>query len=104
MDAEAHEQGDSVQVRPVRLPAPPWATRRKFNQGESMKELLRAASHEIQSLRRRNELLEAQMGVVEIFRTALLGPATQRGMAPDVVWALEKEIKKLDEAAPPSSV
>lgn len=62
-----------------------------------MKDLLQSASHEIQSLRRRNELLEAQMGVVEIFRAALMGPPRPMGASPDVVWALEKKIKELGE-------
>lgn len=62
-----------------------------------MKDLLKQASLEIQQLRRRNEILEAQMGVVEVFRAALMGPPRPSGASPDVVWALEKKIQELNE-------
>lgn len=61
-----------------------------------MKHLLEEAASEIESLRRRNELLEAQMAVVEVFRVALMGPPRPMGASPDVVWALRKKAKELD--------
>lgn len=64
-----------------------------------MKHLLENAAQEIESLRRRNELLEAQMGVVEVFRVALMGPPRPIGASPDVVWALRKAAKELDQPA-----
>ena len=61
-----------------------------------MKHLLQDAANEIESLRRRNELLEAQIGVVEVFRAALMGQPRERGASPDVVWALRKKITELE--------
>ena len=63
-----------------------------------MKELLIEARQEILDLRRRNEILSAQMGVVEIFAAALGLKRSEGGMAPDVAWALQK---KIDELAAP---
>lgn len=65
-----------------------------------MKHLLIQARSEILELRRRNELLQAKVDVVNVFSAALLGPATQQGMSPDVAWALQKEIDKIN-AEPP---
>ena len=67
-----------------------------------MKNLLMQAREEILSLRRRNELLQAQVDVVTIFGAALLGPRPSQGMSIDVAWALQKEIDRLD--APESEV
>lgn len=61
-----------------------------------MKHLLMDAKHEIESLRRRNELLNAKVEVFEVFAAALLGPRPQMGMAIDVAWSLQKEIDKLN--------
>lgn len=65
-----------------------------------MKHLLNEAANEIESLRRRNELLEAQMDVVEIFRVALMGPRRAGGASPDVVWSLRRKIAELETGQP----
>jgi hypothetical protein len=62
-----------------------------------MKELLAEARHEILDLRRRNELLSAQMAVVEVFAAALGMKRNEGGMAPDVAWALQKKIDELND-------
>ena len=51
--------------------------------------LLRQAVHELRDLRRRNEILAAQMFVVEAFHAALLGPPRSGGMSPDLAWQIE---------------
>ena len=61
-----------------------------------MKHLLQNAKLEIQQLRRANEILNAKVEVVEIFAAALLGRRPQGGMAPDVVWEIDKAIAELD--------
>lgn len=60
-----------------------------------MKELLKDALHEIRSLRRSNEILEAQMGVVHVFAAALGLKRGEQGAAPDVAWALQRKIDEL---------
>lgn len=62
-----------------------------------MKHLLNQAKHEIIELRRQNELLAAQIRVVNIFEAALFGPRPSRGMTPDVVWELDKKIDELEK-------
>lgn len=69
-------------------------------QGETVKHLLLEAKNEIIRLRRANELLAAKVEVVDVFAAALLGKPQPMGMAPDVVWALEKEIQKYQEPQP----
>lgn len=61
-----------------------------------MKELLNSARHEIIELRRRNEVLAAQMAVVEIFAAALGLKHEQGGASIDVAWKLQREIDKLN--------
>jgi hypothetical protein len=61
-----------------------------------MKQLLVEARSEILYLRRRNEILGAQMEVVEIFAAALGLKRNQGGMAPDVASALQKKIDEID--------
>lgn len=64
------------------------------------KELLLEARDEILALRRRNEVLSAQMGVVEVFAAALGLKRNEGGAAPDVAWMLMKaydEAKKASE-------
>jgi hypothetical protein len=65
-----------------------------------MKHLLMDAKEEILSLRRRNEILEAQVGVVVVFAAALGLKRNEQGMAEDVAWKLQKKIDELDN--PPS--
>lgn len=57
-----------------------------------MKALLLEAAMEIERLRRQNEIMGAQLEVVEIFRAALLGPRTPQGMAVDVAWKLRQAV------------
>lgn len=65
-----------------------------------MKNLLMEAKNEIISLRRRNEILEAQMGIVEVFAAALGLKPGQPGASPDVVWALQRKIDELNQPKP----
>ena len=60
-----------------------------------MRELLTEARREILDLRRRNEILSAQMGVVEVFAAALGLKRGEGGMSPDVAWALQRKIEEL---------
>lgn len=65
-----------------------------------MKHLLTNALHEIESLRRRVEILQAQADVVAVFSVALLGRPQPMGMAEDVAWKLRQEITKLETPKP----
>jgi hypothetical protein len=61
-----------------------------------MKHILMQAKQEIVDLRRRNEILSAQMAIVDVFAAAL-GLHREGGvMHPDVAWELQNEIEKLD--------
>lgn len=60
-----------------------------------MKDLLIDARREILDLRRRNEILSAQMGVVEVFAAVLGLKRNGGGESPDVAWALQKKIDEL---------
>lgn len=60
-----------------------------------LKHLLIDAKNEITGLRRRNELLEAQQSVVEVFAAAFGLKRSQGGMSIDVAWMLQKEIDDL---------
>ena len=62
-----------------------------------MENLLNHAKHEIVSLRRQNEILAAQMGVVEVFAAALGLKRERSGGAIDVVWELQKKIDELTQ-------
>ena len=63
---------------------------------KQMKQLLNSARCEILELRRTNEVLAAQMAVVEIFAAALGLKRNQGGMSPDIAWELQKKIDELD--------
>jgi len=56
--------------------------------------LLNDAIHEIESLRRRNEILSAQMGVVEVFAAVMGLRNGNQGASPDIVWALRQEVAR----------
>lgn len=59
------------------------------------KELLRRALSEIQSLRRRNEIMAARLDMFDNVMSALHGqPAHERGglMSPDIVYEIEKHL------------
>lgn len=60
-----------------------------------MKDLLNSARHEILDLRRRNEMLSAQMAVVEVFAAALGLKRNEMGASVDVAWQLDKAINEL---------
>ena len=66
----------------------------------SMKKLLIEAKNEIQSLRRSNEILTAQMGIVEVFAAALGLKRGHPGASLDVVWALQQKIDELNQGTP----
>ena len=63
---------------------------------KQMKQLLNSARCEILELRRTNEVLAAQMAVVEIFAAALGLKRNLSGKAPDIAWELQKKIDELD--------
>lgn len=63
-----------------------------------MKNLLIEAKKEIINLRRRNEILEAQIGIVEVFAAALGMKHVNQGISEDVVWELQKKIDEFDVA------
>ena len=63
-----------------------------------MKHLLMQAKNEIIELRRSNEVLRAQVSVVEAFSAALFGPPRQCGASVDVAWSLQRKIDELIEA------
>ena len=67
-----------------------------------LKHLLIDAKHEITNLRRRNEILEAQQGVVEVFAAALGFKRGECGASIDVAGMLQKEIDAMNEADKPS--
>jgi hypothetical protein len=60
-----------------------------------MKQLLIDARNEIVELRRRAEILNAQIGVVEVFAAALGLRRGEGGMSPDVAWMLQRQIDEL---------
>lgn len=61
-----------------------------------MKTLLNQAKEEIVQLRRRNEILEAQVGVVEIFAAALGFKRNEGSMHADIVWELQRRIDEIE--------
>ena len=65
-----------------------------------MKNLLMSAAHEIEALRRRNEILQAKVDVVEAFSAALLGPRTPMGASVDVAWSLRRKAEELNAESP----
>jgi len=68
-------------------------------------ETLKEAQREIQQLRRRNEILSAKVEVMDSFMCVLhTAPAQQsQAFSPDVVFAMEKHIAKLEDAQKPTS-
>ena len=59
-----------------------------------LKQLLTSARFEILELRRRNEILSAQLSVVEVFAAALGLKRQEQPQTIDVAWQLEREINK----------
>lgn len=65
-----------------------------------MRELMQRAAFEIRDLRRRNEFLEAQMLVVDVFAAALgLKRRDSSSMTIDIVWEIERELEKEPQRA-----
>ena len=60
-----------------------------------MKQLLQDAIHEITSLRRQNEILTAQMAIVDVFAAALGLKRSYQAMTPDVVHQLQKTLDEV---------
>lgn len=60
--------------------------------------LLRQAQHEIRRLRESNQILSAQVFVVEAFHAALLGRPTGMGMSPDLCWEIERHLNPRPKA------
>lgn len=56
--------------------------------------MIRNAAAEIRRLRRDNEILSAQVSVVETFRAALLGPPRNVGMSPDIAWEMDRYLER----------
>ena len=67
-----------------------------------MRDLLTDAIHEIRSLRRQNEILSAKVEVMDFFAMVLHTTPAQpsQGFSPDVAYALEQEVAKLDAKKP----
>jgi hypothetical protein len=58
-----------------------------------MKELLLKAKFEIIQLRKSNELMSAQLAIVDVFAAALGLKPEQRGETIDIVWEIERELE-----------
>jgi len=60
--------------------------------------LLRDAAAEIRALRRHNEILEAKVGVMELFACVLHTTPAQRheGAAVDIAWELDERATKVE--------
>ncbi len=68
-----------------------------------LKHLLQNAREEILSLRRENEILRAKVEMIDLFACILHTTPAHRsqGAAPDVAWALQKEIDNIEAQFPP---
>ncbi len=72
--------------------------------------LLRAAQDEITTLRRQNEIMNAQLDMVDLFRTVLLSSPPRQGeghMGVDLLYELRKAIAEREEsdaAAKPGNI
>ncbi len=58
---------------------------------------MRVAAFEIRQLRKSNEILSAQMHVVNIFASALGFKSQSMGAGEDVAWRLDKHIEAIKE-------
>ena len=68
-------------------------------------ETLRTAQHEIQSLRRQNEILAAKVEVMDGFMQVLRTTPAQRpqSFAPDIVFGLEQHVARLEDERTPKA-
>jgi len=64
---------------------------------EQITQVLNAAEYEIRQLRRKNEVLSAQVLVVNAFAHALKSPVPSEGAYVDVVWEITELKKSLVE-------
>lgn len=62
-----------------------------------LKRAMGLAVDTIQSLRRENQLLGAQVEVVNLFR-AIIMPRTSQGMSEDAAWLLQRELDRINAA------
>lgn len=63
--------------------------------------LLGNAASEIRQLRRRNEILEAKVQMIDVFTTVLLSQPPQQGggsASADISYALDRKVEELREA------
>jgi hypothetical protein len=67
-----------------------------------MERLLSEARHEIIRLRRDNEILSAQMAVIEVFAAALGLRKNSQAMSIDIAWELERKIEELATTKTPA--
>lgn len=56
---------------------------------------MQSAAYEIKSLRKVNDLLSAQMHIVNVFALALGYKPNQMGASEDIAWRLEKHIEAI---------
>ena len=66
-----------------------------------MKDTLKSAIEEIRTMRRSNEILYAQVRVMETFRAVLFGNERPQGASVDVAWQLEKLVRELEHPEKP---
>lgn len=64
-----------------------------FEELKESQRLLQSAAHEITQLRRRNEILSAQMSVIEVFAAAL-GLRRSEGASVDIVWEIQHHLDR----------
>jgi hypothetical protein len=66
---------------------------------QELKGTLTEAIHEIQSLRRRNEVLSAKVEMIDLFACVLHSKPAERtnGASVDIAWFLQKEVDRLDK-------
>ncbi len=62
-----------------------------------LEEILSSAAFEIRDLRRRNELLQAKVEMIDLFACILFTKPAQnsQGASPDVAWAIDKKLDEL---------
>ena len=60
-----------------------------------MKELLSETVQEIEELRRHNQLMQAQLAIVDVFAAALGLKPSNPPMKPDVVYRLRQQIERM---------
>ena len=64
---------------------------------EELKHILQEAVGEIRHLRRQNEVLSAQVRIIEIFEMALFSQPNRNGiMSPDVAWRIEQLLQECE--------